>query len=113
MQVFFKTRDPQAALLRVGVERRVRFVLRRITWRVSRADVQFSDLNGPRGGVDKCCRIELRTEGAGPVVVSSVDKSWRGALDRALARVTRFVLRLWQRIGAERRPRRSTIDDAR
>jgi ribosome-associated translation inhibitor RaiA len=106
MQVLFKSRDPQAASMRIDVERRVRFVLRRISGRVPRAEVQFSDVNGPRGGVDKRCQIELRTDGAGPVVVSSVAKDWRTALDDALSRAARFVRRLWQRIGAERRLRR-------
>jgi hypothetical protein len=110
MQVRFKSRDPQAAPLRDVVERRVRFVLRRISGRVPRAEVQFSDVNGPRGGVDKRCQIELRTAAAGPVVVSSIAKTWRGALDRALSRAARLVLRLWQRIGADRRLRRRLIE---
>jgi hypothetical protein len=75
--------------------------------------VEFSDVNGPRGGVDKCCRIELRTDGAGSVVVSALAKDWRTALDDALARASRFVRRLWQRIGAERRLRRRPIDSQR
>lgn len=116
MQVLFKSRDPQfqSALMRIGVERRVRFVLRRISWRVPRADIQFSDLNGPRGGADKRCQVELRTtDGAGPVVVSSVAKDWRTALDDALARAVRFVRRVWQRIVGERRLRRHPIEQGR
>jgi hypothetical protein len=72
MQVLFRSRDPRAAVFRNGAERRVRFVLRRLSQRVTRADVQFSDVNGPRGGVDKRCQIELRAAGGGAVVVSSV-----------------------------------------
>ena len=51
MQVLFKSRHPQAAELRDLSERRVRFVLRRLGWLVPRADVQMSDVNGPRGGI--------------------------------------------------------------
>lgn len=109
MQVLFKSRDPEAAPMRWVVERRVRFVLRRISWRVPRAEVQFSDVNGPRGGFDKRCQIELRSDGAGPVVVSTVARTWREALDDALARATRFFQRLWQRLGAGRRLRRRAI----
>jgi hypothetical protein len=105
MQVLFRSHQPQPAAVRVGVERRVRFVLRRISWQVPRAEVQFTDVNGPRGGVDKRCQIELRTQGQGPVVVSSVKKSWRAALDDALARAARFIRRVLQRLGAERRQR--------
>lgn len=109
MQVLFNARDRDAEAMRPGVERRVRFVLRRDSWRLPRAHVRFSDVNGPRGGVDKCCRIELHTDGAGPVVVTSVRADWRAALDDALARAARFVRRLWQRL-ADRRPRRRALE---
>ena len=72
MQVLFKSRHPQAIDLRALTERRVRFVLRRLGWMVSRAEVRMSDVNGPRGGVDKRCQVELRTDGTGSVVVASV-----------------------------------------
>jgi regulation of enolase protein 1 (concanavalin A-like superfamily) len=41
--------------------------------------------------------VELRSDGAGSVVVSSAASDWRTALDNALARAARFHLRLWQR----------------
>jgi ribosome-associated translation inhibitor RaiA len=108
MQVLFKSRHPQAAELRELSERRVRFVLRRLTWLVPRAEVALSDVNGPRGGRDKRCQVELRTDGAGSVVVSSVAKDWRSALDDALSRAMRFLLRLWRR-GSDARSRRQAL----
>ncbi|MBQ0957840.1 HPF/RaiA family ribosome-associated protein [Ideonella sp. 4Y11] len=110
MQVLFRSRHPQAQALRELAERRVRFVLRRLAWLVPRADVQFSDLNGPRGGVDKRCQIELRTDGQGPVVVTSVAQDWRTALDLALARAARFLLRLRSRGAAPRRLPRAAAE---
>lgn len=104
MQVFFQTQDPKAAALREGVEQRVRFALRRNSWRVPRAQVKLSDVNGPRGGIDKRCQIELRIPGAAPVVVSSVAPDWRSALDLALTRAARFMLRLFKRTAPARRP---------
>ena len=71
MQVLFKSRHPQATDLRDMAEHRVRFVLRRLGWQVPRAAVQLSDVNGPRGGIDKRCQVELRTDGpaaSSPVV---------------------------------------------
>jgi hypothetical protein len=113
MQVLFKSRHPQAAELRDLTERRVRFVLRRRSWMVSRVEVQMSDVNGPRGGVDKRCQVELRTDGAGPVIVASVANSWRTALDNALARAARFLMRLWRRGGDSRRLRQRLIGHER
>ncbi len=105
MQVLFKSRHPQATDLRALTERRVRFVLRRLGWLVPRAEVQLSDVNGPRGGIDKRCQVELRTDGAGSVVVASVAADWRTALDTALARASRLLLRLWRRGHDTRRQR--------
>lgn len=110
MQVLFKSRDPQAHELRDLTERRVRFVLRRLGWLVPRAEVQMSDVNGPRGGIDKRCQVELRTDGAGSVVVTSVSNDWRTALDNALARAARFLLRLWRRGSDSRRLRHRFIN---
>jgi ribosome-associated translation inhibitor RaiA len=105
MQVLFKSRHPQATDMRELTEQRVRFVLRRLQWLVPRADVQMSDVNGPRGGIDKRCQVELRTDRAGSVVVTSVAKDWRTALDNALSRATRFLMRLWRRRNDSRRLR--------
>jgi ribosome-associated translation inhibitor RaiA len=113
MQVFFKSRHPQATELRELSVRRVRFVLRRHVGIVPRAEVQMSDVNGPRGGADKRCQVELRTEGAGSVVVASVANTWRAALDKALARAARFLMRLWRRSTDSRRLRQRLIQDER
>jgi ribosome-associated translation inhibitor RaiA len=113
MQVLFKSRHPQATELRDLTERRVRFVLRRLGWLVPRAEVQMSDVNGPRGGIDKRCQVELRTDGAGSVVVASVANDWRTALDKALARAARFVLRMWRRESDARRMRQRLMSHER
>ena len=109
MQVLFKSRHPHATDLRDLTERRVRFVLRRLGWLVPRAEVQMSDVNGPRGGVDKRCQVELRTDGAGSVVVTSLASDWRTALDNALARAARFLMRQWRRGSDSRRVRQRLI----
>jgi hypothetical protein len=97
MQVFFTSRDADGSQLRDLAVRRVQFVLRRLTWLVPRATVQLSDVNGPRGGVDKRCRLQFKTDGGGTVVITSIAHDWRGALDGALARAGRALMRLWRR----------------
>ncbi|MEY4429226.1 MAG: hypothetical protein RLZZ182_1915 [Pseudomonadota bacterium] len=109
MQVLFKSRHPQATELRDLAERRVRFVLRRLMWLVPHAEVQMSDVNGPRGGIDKRCQVALRTDGGGSVVVASVAGDWRTALDQALARAARYVLRTWRRGHDTRRLQRRVL----
>lgn len=97
MQVIFESRDPQAAGLRQLAVTRLQFVLRRVRRQVPRATLSLSDVNGPRGGVDKRCRVALQTDGHGPVVITALADDWRSAIDQALARAARVLLRLWQR----------------
>ena len=97
MQIIFESRDADGADLRELSVERVRFALRRLTALVPRAKVQFSDVNGPRGGVDKRCQVELSTRTAGIVVIASLARNWRTALDRSLSRATQIVTRSVQR----------------
>jgi len=103
MQVLFESRDPEGAQMREVAVRRLRFVMRRLAWLVPHARVQLSDLNGPRGGVDKRVQVELKTDVAGTVVVSSVGADWRSALEQALGRASRVLLRAVRRPGARQR----------
>jgi len=97
MQVIFESRDPGGAELRDMAVRRLRFVMRRLTWLVPRAKVRLSDINGPRGGVDKRCQVELKTDLMGTVVITSMASDWRTALDNALARASRVLTRSWRK----------------
>jgi hypothetical protein len=97
MQIIFESRDSDGSQMRDLSIERVRFTLRRLTAWVPRAKVQFSDVNGPRGGMDKRCQVELSTESAGTVVVASLASDWRTALDRSLRRAIRVLTRSLQR----------------
>jgi hypothetical protein len=97
MQIIVESRDAEATPMRELSIARVRFALRRLKPLVPRAKVQFSDVNGPRGGIDKRCQVELRTDSAGTVVIASLARDWRTALDRSLSRATRVLTRSLQR----------------
>jgi membrane protein YdbS with pleckstrin-like domain len=97
MQIIVESRDADATPMHELSIARVRFALRRLKALVPRARVQFSDVNGPRGGVDKRCQVELKTDSAGTVVIASLARDWRTALDRSLSRATRVLTRSLQR----------------
>lgn len=110
MQIIFESSDPEASKLRTLVERRVRFALKRLAWLTPRVRVHLSDINGPRGGIDKRCQIELQTAGGRPVVVTSLAKDWFSALQSALARAARSLLHNWQRRSTQdATPRRAAL----
>ena len=95
--------------LRAYVERRLRFALGRLSHRIVRVHVWLTDLNGPRGGVDKRCRIEVVGQ-KGTVAVEDTDADAYVVIDLASARIRRMVRRLadWERCI----DRRSTWRDA-
>jgi hypothetical protein len=102
MQVIFESSDPQAAKLRTLAERRVRQAFKRLAWLAPRVRVHLSDINGPRGGIDKRCQVELITDGGKPVVVTSLAKDWFSALQSASARAAQSLLHNWQRSHQQR-----------
>lgn len=58
MQIIFESQAADGAQMRERSMQRVHFALRRWTAAMPQAKVQFSDFNGPRGGVDKRCQVE-------------------------------------------------------
>jgi hypothetical protein len=97
MQVKFESNTAEASELRGLSTERLRFAMRRMAWLVSHAKVHLSDVNGPHGGVDKRCRIEIKTNAVGTVVITSQSHDWRSALEQAVACAGRSVLRAWRR----------------
>ena len=97
MHVTFESRDPEGAALRDSATARVWFVMRRMAWLVAHAKMRLTDVNGPRGGVDKQCRLELKTTHAGTVTITAMARDWRTAIEGALSRSSRMLLRNWRR----------------
>lgn len=85
------------------VQRRLGFTLARSADRVRRVDVRLSDLNGPRGGVDKRCLIQVRLDGLPAVVIDEVQPNLYTAIDRAAGRAGRTILRRLAQSGSRRR----------
>jgi putative sigma-54 modulation protein len=74
-------------------ERRLRFALSRFTPRVRLVVARLEDANGPRGGIDKQCKVRIRLMPEGDVLVRGVDADWRAAIGRAVDRLGRTVAR--------------------
>ena len=77
--------------LRAHVEERLRFALTRFHDRVMRTAVRLSDVNGPRGGMDKHCQLQLRLRGLPDIVVKDTEVDLYVAVDRAAERAGRTL----------------------
>lgn len=53
--------------------------------------VRLSDVDGPRGGIDKCCGIEVRLKGRSAIAVDDTQASLCVAIDRAAERTGRTL----------------------
>lgn len=77
--------------------RRFQFALGRFGDRVRTLSVHLTDLNGPRGGVDKQCLVAIRlTSPRRLIVIEDTDAEAAVAIGRAADRSTRVVARAVQ-----------------
>lgn len=87
--------------------RRLRFVLTRHSDRIQRIAVRLGDENGPRGGVDKFCRIQVQLLDAPVAIVEDIGIDLNAVIDRAADRVGRVVVKHLDRSRSGRRQARS------
>jgi ribosome hibernation promoting factor len=90
VQIRGRNIDPTEAL-RAHVERRLQFALSHFGERIGLVTVRLVDINGPRGGDDKSCRVDVRLRPSGNVFVEDVKADLYAAIDRAAERAGRSV----------------------
>ena len=77
----------------VAMERRIRFALGKFGDSVNEATVRLTDLNGPKGGVDKNCLIVVKLRKGGEVIVQGSGKDCIVTLNYCADRIGRAVER--------------------
>jgi ribosomal subunit interface protein len=61
--------------------------------RLKSAVVRLSDVNGPKGGEDKLCQVQVKLVGMPDIIIKSKQKDMYAAIDRALHRAGHIVAR--------------------
>ncbi len=79
--------------LRQLAERRFLFALSRFDSRISKVELVISDENGPRGGIDKACRVSITLHRAPLVVISEKNSDLAKCISRIAERAGRTVAR--------------------
>jgi len=98
--------------VRAYVNRTLQTSLRRFAGRVRKVRITLQDVNGPRGGVDKACRIQAQLFPSRRWVMHEVrDANAFAAIAVALQRVKHTVRKAFERRSAWRE-RRETIRKA-
>ncbi|WJW74798.1 HPF/RaiA family ribosome-associated protein [Thiohalobacter sp. IOR34] len=100
MQIDIQTRHFSLTdALRGHVQRRLAFALSARTDHIQRVVVRLFDVNGPRGGTDKCCHVQVVLSHLPDVIIKDTEADLYTAIDRATDRAGRAVGR---RLGRQR-----------
>ena len=95
------------AIPRAHVGRRLGEALSRMRGRRVTARVTFSDVNGPKGGLDIRCAVQVHLAGRAPISAVALGKTPRLAFDTAYTLTRRGLERvLDRRQESERRPKK-------
>ena len=79
------------------IERRLRFALDRFATRIRQVRVTLGDLNGPRGGIDKCCKLAVSLDHSSTFVVESHASTAYSAIDCVADKATAHIGRRLKR----------------
>lgn len=83
--------------LRLYTEHRVAVALGWARGHMRKLLVWLSDVNGPRGGVDKRCKIQVQLDSGREVIIEECEADLYAAIDRAANRADRAVVRQVER----------------
>jgi putative sigma-54 modulation protein len=75
------------------VKNKVQIMLSRYEAKISRVDVSLFDINGPKGGEDKCCKIVVKINSASSVVLQETAEDLYDAINTCTRRGRRAVKR--------------------
>jgi putative sigma-54 modulation protein len=79
--------------LRAYAERRLHFAIGSFEPRIIRAEICITDVNGPKGGIDKLCAIAVCLVGTGWVFATADSANAYSAIDGAASRMRTVVAR--------------------
>ena len=79
--------------LRSHTENHIRLALTCCDDHIQRVMVRLSDINGPRGGVDKHCHIQIVLAGLPDIVIEDTEADMYVAINRASDRAGRTLVR--------------------
>ena len=92
MKLQFRSNDREGQQWQQRTANRLRQALGRLHGLVARMKVRLDDVNGPAGGVDKRCNVEVLVQGSGPVAVSATARTWQDSVEAVASRIRQRVI---------------------
>jgi ribosome-associated translation inhibitor RaiA len=90
------------AEFRESFENRLQQALRCLGRRLQKVNAFISDLNGPKGGVDKHCRVVVHLKRQPSLVIEERDSELSSLIDRLLDRLGHTAARLRERASSQK-----------
>ena len=101
MQVVIHTEDFKLTdALNEHIQRKLQFALSRIEPHIKSISILLNDVNGPKGGVDKHCRLTVALDNMENIVINDTQADLYHAIDRAMQRLNHTAVRKlsrWQK----------------
>lgn len=79
------------------IDHRLSFFLSRMNHEIESIDVTLSDINGPKAGVDKQCKVIIKPVGLKKLVITEKRDSFGQAVDTAISRASQSLARKLKR----------------
>lgn len=94
---------PVTQKLQAHIERKLQFALDRLGSRVTSVSVHVEDVNGPKGGPDKQCRILAQVKPSGKVVVKETGEDAFQSVSLAAEKIGRAIRKRIDKVIDKRR----------
>ncbi len=92
MRIFIHSKSAQGTdSLRQYVQRNMRRAMERFSSIAQSIHVRLRDENGPKGGVDQHCTIEVRCRRLGPIIAEAKQRTLRLAVDEGCEKIERAM----------------------
>ncbi|MGK0441809.1 MAG: hypothetical protein ACJA0N_001610 [Pseudohongiellaceae bacterium] len=92
------------------IDHRLSFAFARTRDEIASTTVIVTDVNDPKGGVDKQCKVVVKPFGLREIVITEKRDDIRQAIDRCLARAGRCLNHKLKRKQALRKKTQDTLD---
>lgn len=96
-------RDIHGTDTREALQRRAERHLGRIAHLIAQLAVSLVDLNGPKGGIDRQCQVQAKLHDGRTVVVKARSAGFGPAIDEALHKLLRRLVKQRKRVVEQRR----------